>query len=85
MASLSTETAIDYFNETHKIESIYKKTDRFTEQFKEELVDKEEVDSESEDIADWLQIPLLAFFFSFFIDIRNLRRVVFSHDSLRKP
>ena len=52
MASLSTETAIDYFNETRKIESIYKKTDRFTEQFKEELVDKEEVDSESEDIAD---------------------------------
>lgn len=53
MMSLGTETAIGYINRTRKIESIYKKSDRFTEQIEEELVnEEEEVDSEGEEIAN---------------------------------
>jgi hypothetical protein len=54
MTSLNRVTATGYINETRKIEEILKKSDRFTEEIEEQLVDdeEEEVDSAVEDVDD---------------------------------
>ncbi len=53
MTSLSRATAMGYINETHKIEGIFKSSDRFTEEIEEQLVkEEEEVDSVSEEVDD---------------------------------
>jgi hypothetical protein len=42
-----------YVNEARKIEDIFKKSDRFTEEIEEQLVDEEEeVDSVAEEVDD---------------------------------
>jgi hypothetical protein len=53
MMSLSRVTAMGYINETRKIEDTFKKSDRFTEEIEEQLIDEEEdVDSATEDVND---------------------------------
>jgi len=53
VTSLNRVTATGYINETRKIEEILKKSDRFTEEIEEQLVeDEEEVDSAVEDVDD---------------------------------
>ncbi len=42
MTSLSRETAIGYINQTRKIEDVFKKSDRFTAEIEEQVVDEEE-------------------------------------------
>jgi len=53
MTSLNRATTIGYINERRKIEGIFKKSDRFTEEIEEQLIDdKEGVDSAVEDVDD---------------------------------
>jgi gamma-glutamylcysteine synthetase len=54
MTSLSRETAIGYINQTpRKIEDVFKKSDRFTEEIEEQVVDEEEeVSLEVEEMID---------------------------------
>jgi hypothetical protein len=53
MTSLSRETAAGYVYQTRKVEDTFKKSDRFTEEIEEQLVDEEdEVSSEVEEIVD---------------------------------
>ena len=53
MTSLSRTTAMGYINETRKIEDMFKKSDRFTEEIEEQLVDEDEdVDSVTEETDD---------------------------------
>ena len=53
MAFLSRTTAMGYISETRKIEDIFKKFDRFTEEIEEQLIDEDKnVDSTIEDTGD---------------------------------
>jgi hypothetical protein len=53
MTSLSKATSRGYINETCKIEDMFKKSDRFTEEIEEQWVDEEEeVDSVAEEMDD---------------------------------
>ncbi len=53
MTSLSRTTAMGYVNETRKVEDMFKKSDRFTEEIEEQLVDEDEdVDSVTEETDD---------------------------------
>ncbi len=53
MMSLSRVTAMGYINEIRKIEDTFKKSDRFTEEIEEQLIDEEEeVDSAAEKVDD---------------------------------
>ena len=50
---MSRETAIGYINQTRKTEDIFKKSDRFTEEIEEQVVDdEEEASSEVEEMID---------------------------------
>ncbi len=44
MTPLSRTTAMGYINGTRKIEDVFKKCDRFTEEIGEQLIDEEEDD-----------------------------------------
>jgi hypothetical protein len=51
MISLSRVTAMGYINETRKIEDMFMKSDRFTEEIEEQLViEEKDVDSVAEDV-----------------------------------
>jgi hypothetical protein len=53
MVSLNSTTAMGYVNEAHKIEDMFKKSDRFTEEIEEQLLDEEDdVDSMEDEIDD---------------------------------
>ncbi|CAF4085892.1 unnamed protein product [Rotaria sp. Silwood2] len=53
MTSLSATTAMGYINETRKIEDMFKKSDRFTEEIEDQLIDEDEdVDSMTEEMDD---------------------------------
>jgi len=53
MMSLNSTTAMGYVNEARQIEDILKKSDRFTEEIEEQLVDeKGKVDSATEEMDD---------------------------------
>ena len=61
MASLNRSIAMGYIRETHKIEDIFKSSDKFTEEIEEQLVDEdEEVDSVTDEMHD-RKYPLLSF------------------------
>ncbi len=64
MMSLNSTTHMGYVNEARKIEDIFKKSDRFTEEIEEQLVDEEEeVDSVAEEVDDWRYTLLHLFLF----------------------
>ncbi|CAF4623805.1 unnamed protein product [Rotaria sp. Silwood2] len=53
MTSLSATTAMGYINKTRKIEDMFKKSDRFTEEIEDQLIDEDEdVDSMTEEMDD---------------------------------
>jgi hypothetical protein len=53
MTSLNRTTAMGYINATRKIEETFKKSDRFTEEIEEQLLDEEDdIDSMEDEIDD---------------------------------
>ena len=58
MTSLDASTAASYCDHARNIENTFKKSDRFTEQIEEQIIDDEdeeenEMDSEEEEISEW--------------------------------
>ncbi len=52
MLSLKTATVTAYLNHVYNIEEMFKKSDAFTEQLEEDLLDDEELDSEVEETTE---------------------------------
>ena len=53
LLNLKTATVTVYLNHVYNIEEKFKKSDAFTEQLEEDLLDDEEPDSEIEETTDW--------------------------------